>query len=113
MEQPYYVAGEWASDGRELEVVSPSDGGVVGTTCRPPGSSVDLAVEGAVRAFAETRAAPVHRRVDLLKRIASGIGERGESFAGIIAKEVGKPIRVARGEVDRAVQTFTFLAEPI
>ena len=37
--------------------------------------------------------------------------ERREEFAEIIAKEAAKPIRAARGEVDRTVQTYKFAAE--
>ena len=37
--------------------------------------------------------------------------KRREEFAEIIAKEAAKPIRAARGEVDRTVQTYKFAAE--
>lgn len=111
MEQPYYLAGEWSGDGKELEVLSPATGKVLGITYRPGGESVERAVSSAVEAFGETREMPAHRRAELLGKIARGIEENTQAFAEIIAGEAGKPIRYARGEVERAVRTFTEAGE--
>ncbi|HEX2639011.1 MAG TPA: aldehyde dehydrogenase family protein, partial [Pyrinomonadaceae bacterium] len=45
-----------------------------------------------------------------LQRISDQIGARREEFAKTIALEAAKPIRLARGEVDRAAATFHWAA---
>jgi acyl-CoA reductase-like NAD-dependent aldehyde dehydrogenase len=111
MEYPYYCAGEWMKDGTALDVTSPATGEVVGTTFRPSASAVERAVAAARGVFPEARRIPAHRRAALLRGIAAGIEKRVDSLAGMIASEAGKPIRTARGEVSRAVLTFTEGAE--
>jgi glyceraldehyde-3-phosphate dehydrogenase (NADP+) len=105
------MAGEWLAGDRELEVRSPATGEVVGATFRPDDGGIERAAEEAATAFRETGRMPVHGKVEALKRIASGIGGRLGEFGDLIAKEAGKPIRIARKEVLRAVQTFTEAAE--
>ncbi len=109
--QPYYLAGRWISDGRELEVYSPATGDVVGVTYRPPGAAADEAVAEAKKAFPGMKEMPVYRKAEILKRIASDIEKNGHEMAELIAMEAGKPLRFARVEVSRAVQTFTEAAE--
>jgi acyl-CoA reductase-like NAD-dependent aldehyde dehydrogenase len=111
MERPYFLAGRWSDEGESLEVLSPFDGEVIATTYRPAEGAVEKAVAKATDAFASTRCMPTHRRVEILKGVAGGIMEREAVFADSIAREAGKPIRIARTEVSRAVQTFTEAAE--
>ncbi len=111
MEYPYYCAGEWVTDGTEFDVSSPATGEVVGTTFRPPASAVERAATAALDTFTDARRVPGHRRAALLRGIAAGIERRADSLAVMIAREAGKPIRTARGEVSRAVLTFTEGAE--
>ena len=50
-------------------------------------------------------------RATILEKVAQKWMKEREEFAEIIAKEAAKPIRAARGEVDRTVQTYKFAAE--
>ncbi|UCF06807.1 MAG: aldehyde dehydrogenase family protein [bacterium] len=111
MDKPYYLAGTWGRDGEPFEVRSPGSGEVVGTTYRPGEEAVEQAVEAAVGTFMEKETLPCYRRVEILRAIAGGIEQMSAEFAEMIAREVGKPIRTARGEVSRAVQTFNEAAE--
>ena len=111
MEKPYFLAGRWCDEGETLDVLSPFDGEVIATTCRPGMKAVEEAIAKAAGAFDGTRKMPTHRKVDILKRVAHGILKRQEEFAESIAREAGKPIRIARKEASRAVQTFTEAAE--
>lgn len=111
MNRSYFLAGQWSDEGKALDVLAPFGGEVIATTYRPKDSAVDEAVVRAVDAFAGAKRMPIHRKTDILKRVAHGIVERAESFAESIAREAGKPIRIARKEVSRAVQTFVEAAE--
>jgi acyl-CoA reductase-like NAD-dependent aldehyde dehydrogenase len=111
MTQGFLVNGEWISEGETVEVRSPYDGSVAGSTFRPRPEHLELAVRAAVRAFETTRKLPAHTRANVLRQVAASVEKDGEEFAKTIALEAGKPIKTARGEVDRAIFTFNVAAE--
>ncbi len=55
-------------------------------------------------------ALPTHVRAKILDKAAVEIEKYKEDFAVIIASEAAKPIKTARVEVERAIQTFLFSA---
>ncbi len=55
-------------------------------------------------------ALPAHERAAILDRAAVALADQREEFARSIAAEAGKPIKTARVEADRAVDTFRFSA---
>ncbi len=55
-------------------------------------------------------ALPRHEKARQCQAIADGIHQNHESLARLITRESGKPIQYSRGEVDRAVTTFTLAA---
>jgi acyl-CoA reductase-like NAD-dependent aldehyde dehydrogenase len=91
------------------EVRSPYDGAVVGRV--PIGTEAHLDAAVAI-ALARHRggALPAHERAAILDRAAVLLADRREEFARSIAAEAGKPIKTARVEADRAVDTFRFSA---
>jgi acyl-CoA reductase-like NAD-dependent aldehyde dehydrogenase len=72
---------------------------------------IEAAVSAAVAAQPELARQPAHRRGAWLNGIAAGIAARKEALVDLIVGEAKKPIQYARGEVDRAVATFTFAAD--
>jgi acyl-CoA reductase-like NAD-dependent aldehyde dehydrogenase len=71
----------------------------------------DEAVGACARAFERTRVLKAHERRDVLRRVAQGLQARAQELATLIAREAGKPIAQARGEVARAVSTFEIASE--
>lgn len=69
------------------------------------------AIESAVEAFGTLKDWPSHRRKRVLLHVAAGIERRKEELARALAVEAGKPIKDARGEVERSLDTFTLAAE--
>lgn len=65
---------------------------------------IDQAVRCARDTFARTRSDSVKRRHDRLLLIAQVLEAEQEALAVLISQDIGKPIRVARGEVARGVQ---------
>jgi acyl-CoA reductase-like NAD-dependent aldehyde dehydrogenase len=57
------------------------------------------------------RALPRWKRREILEDVAAALIEQKERFAQLIVAEAGKPIRLARSEVDRAIRTFKTAAE--
>jgi acyl-CoA reductase-like NAD-dependent aldehyde dehydrogenase len=103
------AAGEWIETGEWVEVASPYDGTPVGRVARGDAGTVDRAVRAAREAF-ETADFPQHERAATLDRAAELVGERVEELALAISAEAGKPIKTARVEAQRCVDTLTFSA---
>ena len=98
--------------GETYEIRSPYDGAPVALVHRAGPAEVERAIAGAVEAFETTRHLPSWRREEILRGGSRrGIAARREELARTIALEAGKPIKIARVEVDRAVFTFTIAAE--
>lgn len=98
-------AGEWIETGEWMEVRSPYDGSLVGRVAWDGPAAVKDAIEAAHRAMSDSPLAP-HERAEILDRAARIMGDRAESLAHTISAEAGKPIALARLEVDRARTTM-------
>lgn len=107
----YYVAGEWKSSDRPLEVTNPYDGSLVGTTSYASDEDVETAIQAAVDAFPATRAMATYERAGALTKFAELMAEREEELALLIARESGKPLRDSRTEAARGVFTVHVAAE--
>ncbi|MAS34026.1 MAG: aldehyde dehydrogenase [Anaerolineaceae bacterium] len=105
------VDGQWRTTHDPIEVRSPYDQSVVAIIHHAGPDLVEQAIQAAVRAFQTTRKLPSWKRADVLEKISAGIQANHEKFSRAIALEAGKPIRTARGEVDRAIFTFKVAAE--
>lgn len=105
------LADSLIETGRTLTVTSPFDGSEIGRAALGDRSHLEAAIAAAEKAYAETRRTAPHERAALLLRIAGAIEARKEEFAQLIVGEAGKPVTSARGEVARAVMTFTVAAE--
>jgi acyl-CoA reductase-like NAD-dependent aldehyde dehydrogenase len=101
---------EWI-DGAPLEVRSPWDQGLIGIVSTPTRADARQAVNHAVASLRRTRSLPRWKRREILEDVAGALIEQKERFAQLIVAEAGKPIRLARTEVDRAVLTFKTAAE--
>ncbi|MGD0732910.1 MAG: aldehyde dehydrogenase family protein [Terracidiphilus sp.] len=101
---------EWI-DGETLEVRSPWDQGLVGRVSVATRADARQAVNHAVASLRRTRALPRWKRREILEDVAAALIEQKERFAQLIVVEAGKPVRLARAEVDRAVLTFKTAAE--
>lgn len=108
-----YINGEWvaAESGNTLDVTSPATGEVVGTITYGDGSDTRKAIDAASAAFKEWGSATARERAKCLQKLSGLIAKNRDELAGIIAAELGKPIREATGEVLGAVDNFAWYAE--
>jgi acyl-CoA reductase-like NAD-dependent aldehyde dehydrogenase len=107
----FLMCGKEWSDGEAIEVRSPWDQGLVGRVTVATRADARTAVNHAVASLRRTRALPRWKRREILEDIAAALIEQKERFAQLIVAEAGKPIRMARTEVDRSVLTFKTAAE--
>ena len=99
-----------AATGGWLDKLRPDDGTLLCRLARSSSTDVGAAVSAARAAqpgWAERT--PVERG-DLLRELALALRERREEASEIVAAETGKPIELARGETDAAVEMGLFVA---
>lgn len=100
-----FVDGKFSGPGApEFDLVGPQDGRV---TCRiqeTDARGVDHAVKAASAAFLANRKQPAHQRIAWLRNAAAALQAATPEIAALICQDVGKPIRIATGEVKRGVE---------
>jgi acyl-CoA reductase-like NAD-dependent aldehyde dehydrogenase len=107
----FLMCGKEWNEGEALEVRSPWDQGLVGRITVPTRADARQAVNHAAASLRRTRALPSWKRREILENVATALIEQKERFALLIVAEAGKPVSLARAEVDRAVLTFKTSAE--
>jgi acyl-CoA reductase-like NAD-dependent aldehyde dehydrogenase len=103
-----YLAGEWIETGESFEVRSPYSGDLVARVARAGAEETRRAVDAAERVMREPL--PPWQRADILERISQLLRDRGEELGQIICAEAGKPLKAARVEASRAVNTYALAA---
>jgi len=104
--RPFLLAGEWAGSGEATPVRAPYDGRIIALVHRAARADVEAAIAAATAWHGERKLPPAHRRAAILAEVAARIVAGQESLALDLALEAGKPIRLARAEVERASITF-------
>jgi acyl-CoA reductase-like NAD-dependent aldehyde dehydrogenase len=103
-----FLAGKWIDTGSSLEVRSPYSGEVVATVARAGAEEARRAIDAAAEAMREPL--PPWRRAEILERVSQLVREHGEGLAQTICAEAGKPMKAARVEAARAVNTYALAA---
>jgi acyl-CoA reductase-like NAD-dependent aldehyde dehydrogenase len=106
---PIRLAGELVTTPTSVTVTNPYGGAVLAEVPRCGEAEVDRACRSAAAALARDDF-PQHERARVLERAAELVRERTDELARTICRESGKPIKTARGEATRCVDTFTFAA---
>jgi aldehyde dehydrogenase (NAD+) len=106
------IAGEWVHGTDAVRDINPSDtGDVVGEYDRASAAQVDDAIEAARKAFSSWSRTTVQQRADLLEKVGVEIFARRAELADLLAREEGKTLADANGEVGRAGYIFKFFAQ--
>jgi acyl-CoA reductase-like NAD-dependent aldehyde dehydrogenase len=106
-----FINGKSVMKERTYPLYSPYSGDIIANISMAGEEDVKEAIAGAHEAFKTMKEMPAHKRADILFRVAQILRERKEELAHILVKEAGKPIRTARGEIDRTIVTYQFAAE--
>jgi betaine-aldehyde dehydrogenase len=93
-----------------IEVIEPATEEVMAELPRAGVAEVDAAVARAKAAFPAWRAVAPADRAALLRGLADALEGRLEELAVLEARNAGKPIGDARGEIGMVVETFRFYA---
>jgi 1-pyrroline dehydrogenase len=106
------IGGEWVeSAGTELQdVLDPASGATIARASRGASADVDRAVAAAAKAFPQWRRSTPQQRSNALLELADAVSARRDEFASIESENVGKPLSMARDEVDYCVDNLRFFA---
>ncbi len=106
------IGGEWVRGTDAVRDINPSDtSDVVGEYERASAAQVDDAIEAARRAAPAWARTTVQQRADLLEKVGIEIFARRAELADLLAREEGKTLADATGEVGRAGYIFKFFAQ--
>jgi acyl-CoA reductase-like NAD-dependent aldehyde dehydrogenase len=96
--------------GETLAVIEPATEAVLEEIPRAGVAEVDEAVARAKAAYPAWRAVAPAQRAEHLRTLAEAIRARHEELAQLEARNAGKPIADARGEMEMVAQTFGYYA---
>ncbi|HDG1707879.1 TPA: succinate-semialdehyde dehydrogenase [Kluyvera ascorbata] len=91
--------------------INPANGETIASLPWATGPEVDMAITLADTAFRQWRKTAIEQRADALRAIGRVLRERGEEMAQCITREMGKPIKQARGEVVKSAHLCDWYAE--
>ena len=108
---PYYLAGKPVFANRDLEVTDKFSGKTATHVALADANAIDAGIAAAVKSQAAMAAFPPYKRQQVLMHCVQRFTERAEEMAIALCIEAGKPIKDARGEVSRLIDTFRVGAE--
>lgn len=107
-----FINGEWLEGAKVTITRSPSDlSDVVGEYASAGTNEVEMAIAAASNAAESWRHSNVQLRADILDKIGTEINERKNELGTLLAREEGKTLPEAIGEVGRAAAIFKFFAQ--
>ncbi|MBR7777264.1 aldehyde dehydrogenase family protein [Undibacterium rugosum] len=107
-----WINGEWTDGAQHTTVRSPSDrADVVGDYATAGAEQAEAAIAAAYQASHSWRHSGVQQRADALDLIGSEIQARKTELGTLLAREEGKTLPEAIGEVGRAAAIFKFFAQ--
>jgi len=108
---PYYVANQAVAANTDLAVTDKYSGEVVTRVALADATAIDAAISAAAAATEPMRRLAAYERQAALEHCVRRFRERFDELASSLCIEAGKPIKDARGEVTRLIDTFRIAAE--
>lgn len=108
---PYYLANEAVYANKDLKVYHKYSGELATCVAMADKETIDQAIAAANDASKAMAQMPAYERQEVLNHCVMRFSERAEELAQALCIEAGKPIKDARGEVTRLIDTFRIAAE--
>jgi len=110
-EYPYFLANKAVFANQDLEVTNKYTGEVATKVALADADVIDQAIQAAQDAQPSLNKMPAYKRQQILEHCVVRFKERFDELAHALCIEAGKPIKDARGEVTRLIDTFKIAAE--
>ncbi len=107
----HYINGKWMGEdaSEKFQSLNPSNlDDVVGEFPIGGANEVDAACKAARDAFMKWKNVPAPVRGEVISKVGAVLREQKEMISRLITREIGKPLREARGEVQEAIDTAAF-----
>ena len=108
---PYYLAGEPYTPNTDLTVSDKYTGDTIARVAIADESAIAEGIASCAAAAEPLRKMAPYERQHVLNHCVDRFTERSNELATLLCEEAGKPIRDARGEVTRLIDTFRIAAE--
>lgn len=108
---PYYLANKPVAANTDLKVVDKYTGEIATCVAMASPQTIDQAIARAVEAAEPMRQLKAYQRQAVLNHCVHQFTKRADELAMSLCIEAGKPIKDARGEVSRLIDTFRIAAE--
>ena len=108
---PYYLANQAVYANQDLAVTNKYTSEIVTRVALATEQAIDDALIAAVSAQQAMAQLPAYHRQQVLEHCVQRFKERADELAYSLCIEAGKPIKDARGEVTRLIDTFKVAAE--
>lgn len=106
-----YCGGEFLETNDVLQVRNPYDNTLVATTYLANETILEQAIIKATETKPKMAELSSYERFEALSYISNKLKENRDFYANLLASESAKPIRYAKAEIDRSIQTFLIAAE--
>jgi succinate-semialdehyde dehydrogenase/glutarate-semialdehyde dehydrogenase len=94
----------------ELESINPSTDKLISTYTTMTSKVLSDTIEATHDAFEHWRKTDLNERSNLLKRLAEGLEKGKESYARLMADEMGKPLTQGRSEIEKCTWVCNYYA---
>ncbi len=108
---PYYLANEAVFANEDLKVFDKYSGGHATSVAMADATVIDKAIAAAVTAAPAMAKLAAYERQAILNHCVKRFTERFDELTYALCIEAGKPIKDAKGEVTRLIETFRLAAE--
>ena len=108
---PFYLANRAEQPNTDLKVTNKYTGEVATRVALAGTEHIDQGISAAVQAAGPMAQMAPYERRDVLNHCVARFTERFDELAFALCIEAGKPIKDARGEVSRLIDTFRIAAE--
>lgn len=108
---PYFLANKSVYANRELTVTNKYTGAPAAAVALADAATIEQAIAAAEKSQEALNNMKPYQRQDILNHCVDRFHERYEELAYALCIEAGKPIKDARGEVTRLIDTFRIAAE--
>lgn len=106
-----FINGKWIPAQNYTTLLSPYTLEPIAEIPSATENELEQAISAAYSARSKMAKMPIHQRSAILERLVALLTDRFEEAAQLIALEAAKPIKTARDEVKRTIQTYKFAAQ--
>lgn len=104
--EKYLIKNQFFSSDNIIDVINPYSKEVVKKYYKTSREDINSSLDYLTEVFEKYRKLPVYSRAQLLEKITNKLQERKEELSYLLTLETGKPIKLSRVELDRAIFTF-------